>query len=133
MKARKFISMLMICGLIVGTAGIVNANVREVAPYNATVPVVADFETSPLTKVNTSSAVNNVSTIERDRALVSWIEDEGGANITNKVTYSATGRYIMNYSSANYYVNKKVKLNLSTPLNQWTTTSTTGTWSPDEQ
>lgn len=129
-KVKKTISVLFFAAIIVAASGVVHA---ASATYNASVPVFGDFETGKLTKANTTSAENKVTSIEGDRELVSWIEDQGGSNLTTKVTYSSTGVYTLDYSgNASALVNTDVLLNISTGPDNFTSTDTTGSWSPDD-
>ncbi|MBU5355187.1 hypothetical protein KQI74_23295 [Paenibacillus barcinonensis] len=83
-------------------------------------------------KADTTSAKNKVTYIEDDRALVSWIENQGGSNLTTKVSYSSTGSYVMDYDgNASGLVGTDVLLNISTGSSNFTSTDTKGSWSPD--
>jgi hypothetical protein len=122
--------------IIVGIASMstgVYAASRAVTGYGRfEVPVIGDKHGDSLTKVNNSRGANRVDYIQRGE-LVSWIETTvTGTNVTNKVTYSTTGRYLMTYKDAQANINKKLRLNISTAPSYWNTVITEGSWSPDE-
>jgi hypothetical protein len=116
---------------IIGTSGVIQASYSQ-SEYSATVPVIADYETTSLTKDSTSSAKNKVTYVQDNKGLVGWIENSSGSNITNKVKYNSTGTYTMDYSSASQWVGKDVHLNISTDIDVWETVETPGKWSPDD-
>ncbi|MDM5280491.1 hypothetical protein QUF95_24290 [Paenibacillus silvae] len=127
--AKKSLSVFFLAVSIIAASGVVHA---ASASYNASVPVWGDFESGKLKKADTTSAKNKVTYIEDDRALVSWIENQGGSNLTTKVSYSSTGSYVMDYDgNASGLVGTDVLLNISTGSSNFTSTDTKGSWSPD--
>lgn len=126
---KKLIVSLVLGAAIVSISGIVNA-AGSWYSYSGNVPVVNDYESYPRTKVSFDDYgrvnVDNIS-----GSLVAWIENSSGSNITNKVSYSSRVSFQLKYGNPTYYKDKLVKLNISTGTYQYTSVSTSGTWSPD--
>lgn len=100
--------------------------------YETTVPAVADYESKPKKKKTTGSAYNKVGSIQKNRTLVSWIENTKGKNITSKNTYSSKGKKTMDYKgNASKYKGKKVRLNISTSTTTMKRATTSGEWTPN--
>ncbi|MBH0176246.1 hypothetical protein IHV09_22065 [Fictibacillus sp. 23RED33] len=120
-------NVLMVTGLCLGIVSVSTA--VHAASYDTTVPVFKDFESSNVTKSGTSSGQNHAITFEGAGKLVAWIENEGGSNITNKVTYSAPQSMPLHYSlGGDKWTGKKVHLNLSTSADTYNSIETSGNW-----
>lgn len=141
---NKKILSLGISGLVMFSAlsGAISAYANEasseITPRRAivsypttTIPVVSDKEFGPAKKANKSKAVNNTTTATGD--LICWMEsDLLNVNLTDKVSYSSPGRYLITYKDGQSQINKDVKLNISTATHYLKEGKSGGSWSPDE-
>lgn len=129
-RAKKIIGALVLGAVIVSISGIVNA-AGSWYNYSANVPVVNDYESYPRTKVS-FDGYGRVNVDNINGSLVAWIESSStGSNVTTKVSYSSRVGFQLKYGNPTYYKDKLVKLNISTGSYQFTSVSTSGTWSPD--
>lgn len=125
---KKLLAGVMVFGMMMPGFGYGAATYYG---YDATVPVLNDYETGGKKKTTTGSAYNKVEYIQKSRGLVSWVETSGGSNITNRKSYSSTGKKTMDYESASTRVGKSLHLNISTAPSNFNSTSTNGTWTPN--
>lgn len=114
----KILLLMGICTTLFGNLPVYAASKY----YDATVPVLADFETSLITASTDSYAVNQVDYIEKGK-LTSWVENTSSKNCSNKVTYDAAGSQHMNYDTQK---TDTVKLNISTATTSWSKIATSG-------
>lgn len=127
----------MTLGLVLAAAVIIPKTIFAASQgYSFTVPVWSDSEDGTLTKNNGGESATNKVSSKGSGTLVSRIEYDGGItsglNATWSVQYTSTGTYYMNYKDgAENYVNDTFRLNVSTGIDQYSTVSTTGQWSPD--
>lgn len=130
-NAKKLIGCMTLCASIVGFSSLADAATSH--GYSATVPVTTDYESYLESKQSSdSNATNEVSYVEGGRKLVSWVEEYTyRTNLTNEVSYSSTGKKYMKYYNASKANGEGCHLNISTAINNWTSTKTSGYWSPD--
>ncbi|MEC1179637.1 hypothetical protein P9B03_14145 [Metasolibacillus meyeri] len=130
-KFKKALTTIAVTGLLLSSLGTLT-KAATYESYSYVVPIFEDSVTSLIKKETTGSAYNKVSTIQKDRTLVSWVENTSGTNITSKVTYSSTGTKTMDYkASASEYKGKNVQMSISTSPGTFEKTSTTGEWTPN--
>lgn len=118
---------------ITGVAAIGLATVGAAAnygSYDTTVPILNDYESTPISKITTGSAYNKVSSKGTGK-LVSWVESDKGSNLTTKVSYESTGTKTMDYLNASTLKGQKLHLNISTSTGTVHSVYTKGTWTPN--
>ncbi|HDR5278453.1 TPA: hypothetical protein QCS28_005852 [Bacillus thuringiensis] len=130
-NTKKIIGCMTLCAGIVGFSSLADAATSY--KYSATIPVTTDYETYLATKQSSNSnATNDVSYVEGGRKLVSWVEEYTyRKNLTSEVSYSSGGKKYMKYYNASNSNGEGCHLNISTAINNWTSTKTNGYWSPD--
>lgn len=95
-------------------------------------PAVGSVSTGKITKNNTTSGVNNISSIGGKKSVVMAIRTtKDNKDVTNKKTVSKVGRYFVDYKSASKVVGKATTLALSTPVTTIVSVHNAGSWSPD--
>lgn len=130
-KHKKVIGAVFAASFLMSSMGAI-VNAATYHDYNTTVPAVNDYQSAPKKKETTGSAYNKVEKIQKDRTLVSWIENKSGSNITSKTTYSTTGKKTMNYkANASEYKGQEVRLNISTSSTTLSSAVTSGEWTPN--
>lgn len=130
-RLNIFLSSLLVVTLGFMFSGNV-AHAGEMTRYACDVPKYMDCRTSIGLEVqdNSAMAVNKVNSIEESRSLVSWVEHSNGTNESHKATYNTTGRKYMTYTNG-VPTHSQLRLKISTAINTFQTTYTTGNFSPD--
>lgn len=106
----------------------------EPGSYSGYAKKLSDLQSSPKTKVGTTSAAFTVTDYEGSGACDFWVENSDGKNITEKKERSkkTTSKILLDYDgAASKYKGKRLHLCVSTTLGTLKNQYVKGKWSPD--
>lgn len=106
----------------------------EPGNYAGYVKKLNDLQSSPVTKVGTTSAAFTINDYSGDGSCDFWVENSSGTNLTEKKERGGKtkSKVLLNYNgSASTYKGKRLHLCVSTTLGTFNNQYVKGQWSPD--